>query len=372
MLSMAERIVVAMSGGVDSSMAAALLVEQGYDVVGVMLRLWAEVRPGLPSLNRCCSDEAVEDARRVAGALGIPFYLLNVERPFKERVVDRFIAGYAGGVTPNPCLYCNRHIRFDRLLNYALSVGATALATGHYARIRPAPDGHGYQLLRAVDRAKDQSYVLHVIGQRELAHLRFPIGHLTKAEVRELARRWGLPVAEKAESQELCFIADDDYRRFMQDWAPEAVRPGPIVDRAGKVLGQHKGLPFYTIGQRSGLGIAAREPLYVLALDPERNAIVVGTREELGSEELTAAGVNWVAGSPPDGEIVVAARIRYKGREVEARVRPLPGNRAHVRFVQPLRDITPGQAVVFYEGDVCLGGGLIEPPDRPLPAPLVG
>lgn len=368
---MAERIVVAMSGGVDSSVAAALLVEQGYEVVGVMLRLWAELRPGLPSLNRCCSDEAVEDARRVASVLGIPFYLLNVERPFKEQVVDRFIAGYTSGVTPNPCLYCNRYIRFDRLLNYALSVGAIALATGHYARVRLAPDGHSYQLLRGVDRAKDQSYVLHVLGQRELAHLRFPIGHLTKQEVRELARRWRLPIAEKAESQELCFIADGDYRRFLQDWAPEAVRPGPIVDRAGNVLGQHKGLPFYTIGQRSGLGIAAREPLYVLALDPERNAVVVGTRSELGNDELTAARVNWVAGSPPDREITVTVRIRYKGSEVEARVRPLPERRAHVRLAQPLRDITPGQAVVFYEGEVCLGGGLIEPPDRSLPASLV-
>ncbi len=367
---MAERVVVAMSGGVDSSVAAALLVEQGYEVVGVMLRLWSEVRPGLPSLNRCCSDEAVEDARRVASALGIPFYLLNVERPFKGQVVDRFIAGYAGGVTPNPCLYCNRHIRFGRLLNYALGVGASALATGHYARIRVAPDGRGYQLLRGVDRAKDQSYVLHGIGQRELVHLRFPIGHLTKAEVRERARVLGLPVAEKAESQELCFIADDDYRRFLRDWAPEAVRPGPILDRAGNVLGEHKGLPFYTIGQRSGLGIAAREPLYVLALDPDRNAVIVGTRAELGGDELIATGVNWVSGSPPEGEITVAAQIRYKGSAMAARVCSLPGDRAHVRFAQPLRDITPGQAVVFYDGDVCLGGGLIEPPDRPLPTGL--
>ncbi|HEY64168.1 MAG TPA: tRNA 2-thiouridine(34) synthase MnmA [Caldilineae bacterium] len=361
-----ERIVVAMSGGVDSSVAAALLMEQGYEVVGVMLRLWAEVRPGLPSLNRCCSDEAVEDARRVASVLGIPFYLLNVERPFKENVVDRFIAGYASGVTPNPCLYCNRYIRFGRLLNYALGIGATALATGHYARVREAPDGT-YQLLRAVDRSKDQSYVLYMVGQRELSHLRFPIGHLTKQEVREKARELGLPVAGKSESQEICFVVDGDYRRFLTDWAPEAVRPGPIVDREGNVLGQHKGLPFYTIGQRRGLGIAAREPLYVLELDVDRNAVVVGTKEELGRDRLTAARVNWIAGHPPEGEITVTAKIRYKGQEVAATVRPLPDDRVDVRFERPLRDITPGQAVVFYQGDVCLGGGIIEPFDRPLP-----
>lgn len=363
---MAERVVIAMSGGVDSSVAAALLVEQGYEVVGVMLRLWAETRPGEPSTNRCCSSEAVEDARHVAHILGIPFYLLNAERPFKDQVVDRFIAGYAAGVTPNPCLYCNRHIRFGRLLNYALGIGASALATGHYARVRRSADGT-YQLLRGVDRRKDQSYVLHVLTQRELAHLRFPLGELTKAEVRERAHQLGLPVAEKAESQELCFVADGDYRRFLQQWAPDAVRPGPIVNRRGEVLGRHEGLPFYTIGQRRGLGIAGREPLYVMALDPERNAVVVGTRDELGRDELTAAQVNWISGAPPDAEIAVMARIRYKGADVPARVRPLPEGRVHVRFEQPLRDITPGQAVVFYDGDICLGGGIIEPPDRPLP-----
>ena len=364
-----ERVVVAMSGGVDSSVAAALLVEQGYEVIGVMLRLWAEIRPGLPSLNRCCSDEAVEDARRVAGILGIPFYLLNVERPFKEHVVDRFIAGYASGVTPNPCLYCNRHIRFGRLLNYAIGIGASALATGHYARVRQAPDGT-YQLLRAIDQAKDQSYVLYVVRQQELAHLRFPIGHLTKEEVRRRARELELPVAEKEESQEICFVADGDYRRFLADWAPHAVRPGPIVDQAGNMLGQHKGLPYYTVGQRRGLGIAAREPLYVLKLDVGRNALVVGTRDELGRDELTAAHVNWISGRPPEEEIAVTAKIRYKGIEVAARVRPLPGGRVRVRFDRPLRDITPGQAVVFYQDDVCLGGGIIEPEDRPLPPEL--
>jgi tRNA-specific 2-thiouridylase len=298
--------------------------------------------------------------------LGLPFYLLNVERPFKEQVVDRFVAGYASGVTPNPCLYCNRHIRFGRLLNYALSMDAVALATGHYARIQATPDGNGYRLLRGMDRGKDQSYVLHVLGQRELAHLRFPIGHLTKAEVRVRARALGLPVAEKAESQELCFIADDDYRRFLRDWAPDAVQPGPIVDRAGNVLSEHRGLPFYTIGQRRGLGIAGPEPLYVLALDPERNAVVVGTQAELGSTDLTAAHLNWISGVPPADEITVTAQIRYKGNEAEAQVRLLPRDCAYVRFARPLRDITPGQAVVFYAGDVCLGGGIIEPPGRPL------
>lgn len=362
-----ERIVVALSGGVDSAVAAARLVDEGHEVIGVMLRLWAEIVPGQPSLNRCCADEAVADARRVADQLGIPFYLLNVERPFKQAVVDRFIAGYASGVTPNPCLFCNRTIRFERLLQYALSVEATALATGHYARVARDPASGRFLLLRGVDRAKDQSYVLYLLEQRQLAHLRFPLGETTKAAVRAEAQARGLPVAVKPESQELCFVADGDYRRFLSDWAAPAVRPGPIVDREGRTLGEHRGLPFYTIGQRRGLGIAAREPLYVLDLDAQRNAVVVGTAAELGRAELTAAQVHWIAGEPPADGRTLFAQIRAHGAAVVATVQPLPEGRAAVRFERPLRDVTPGQAVVFYDGEVCLGGGIIEPPGRPLP-----
>jgi tRNA-specific 2-thiouridylase len=354
------RVVVAMSGGVDSSVAAALLVEQGYEVVGVMLRLWAE--PGLAEAvpgNKCCSLEAVYDARAVATQLGIPFYVLNVERPFKAQVVDFFIREYAAARTPNPCLACNREIRFGRLLDYARSLGASYLATGHYAQVKRDSDG-SYQLWRGADRAKDQSYVLHVLGQAELGQALFPVGRYTKPQVRALAAARGLPTASRAESQDLCFLADGDYRRFLRSWAPEAARPGPIVDRLGRELGHHQGLLNYTIGQRSGLGIAAGRPFYVLALDRERNAVIVGPSEELGADGLIAAGVRWLAGRPPAGALEVQAQIRYHAAPVQAVVTAWPDGRAGVRLAAPLRDITPGQAVVFYDGDRCLGGGLIE------------
>jgi tRNA-specific 2-thiouridylase len=340
-----------MSGGVDSSTAAALLVERGYEVIGIMMRLWAE------GVNRCCSPEAVEDARRVCSILGIPFYLVNYEREFKHYVVDYFIREYSNGRTPNPCLACNRYIKFSRLLEMALALEANYLATGHYARVRRL-DG-SYQLLRGVDKQKDQSYFLYMLGQKELSHILFPLGDYTKREVREIAMERGLPVAEKPESQDLCFVLDGDYRRFLRDHAPGAIKPGPIVDTSGRVLGEHKGLAFYTIGQRRGLGIAAREPLYVLEVDAKRNAIVVGTKAELGKRELLATDVNFVSGKPPEGPIEVTAKIRYKAVEVPAILKPI-GSEVILTFPRPLRDITPGQGVVFYQGDVVLGGGIIE------------
>lgn len=365
-------VVVAMSGGVDSSVAAALLVEQGYRVIGVMMRLWAEISRGEALSNKCCSLESVTDARRVADALDIPFYLINVERPFKENVVDTFIQGYSDALTPNPCLACNRTIRLGFLFDYARTLGADYLATGHYARVRrvDAPQGalaawDGldyplYQLWRGVDASKDQSYVLHMASQRELAHLMFPLGELTKPQVRDLAAARGLTVATKRESQDLCFLADNDYRRFLSDWAPAAVQAGPIINQAGQVLGQHEGLAFYTIGQRKGLGIGAPEPLFVLRLDASRNAVIVGPAAALGQTELTASQVTWGVGHPPDAPLQVQARIRYKAHEVPALVTPLAANRVHVQFDHPLRDITPGQGVVFYDGDACLGGGVID------------
>lgn len=359
-----SRVVVAMSGGVDSSLAAALLVEQGAEVIGVMLRLWSETAAGEGSTNKCCSLEAVDDARRVADHLGIPFYLVNVERPFKERVVDFTVDGYLAGQTPNPCVQCNRTIRFGYLFDYAMSLGADCLATGHYARVRrqTTPAGQArYLLLKGVDEAKDQSYVLHVLTQHLLARVAFPIGHLTKAEVRQMAAQRGLPVAGRHESQDLCFVANGDYRRFLQDWSPAgAIRPGPIVDRSGQVLGQHQGLPFYTIGQRKGLGIAAGEPLYVLGLDPAHNAVVVGPAETLGRDELTARQVTWIAGHPPPAAVPAQVKIRYRALPTAATVTPLAGDRVHVRFTEPLRAITPGQSAVFYDGEICLGGGVIE------------
>ena len=348
-----------MSGGVDSSTTAALLVERGYDVIGVMMRLWAEEGQG-GSTNRCCSPEAVEDARRVCDALDIPFHLINYEREFKREVVDLFIAEYARGRTPNPCLACNRRIKFDLLLRRALAMDAQYLATGHYARVRQV--NGGYQLLKGCDEGKDQSYALYMLGQQELQHLLLPLGDYTKQQVRAMARQRGLPVAEKAESQDLCFLVDNDYRRFLQAQAPESIRPGPILDTAGRTIGRHKGLPFYTIGQREGLGIAAAEALYVMRIDVAGNALVVGAKSELGQRELVAAEVNYVSGQTPQKPLEITAKIRYRAVEAEALLipfEPFEDGRARVTFAQPQRDITPGQGVVFYQGEVVVGGGII-------------
>ena len=352
------KVVVAMSGGVDSSLAAALLVEQGYEVEGVMMRLWAEPSCGLTGTNTCCTPEAVEDARAVAEMLGIPFHVLDAAEPFKHFVVDHFIDRYVHGYTPNPCLRCNRHIRLGVLYEYARARGADYLATGHYVRIRRLPDGT-YQLLRGVDRRKDQSYVLYMVTQEHLAHLLFPLGEYTKPQVRAMAHERGLPTASRAESQDLCFVRDGDYRRFLKEWADGAIRPGPIMRRDGTVVGTHQGLPFYTIGQRKGLGLTFQEPLYVIDLDPEKNAVIVGTREELGHDEAWVEEVHWIAGHPPPGDIRATVKIRYRAHDAGATITPLEGARAHVRFDERLRDITPGQGAVFYQGDVCLGGGIL-------------
>ncbi len=352
-----------MSGGVDSSVAAALLKQQGYAVVGLMLRLWSEPSAESCALNRCCSPEAMEQARRVADLLDVPFYVIDAQAPFKTHVVDPFVASYIAGQTPNPCLECNRHIRWDFLLNKALSFGAQFLATGHYARVTTAADAAGtphYQLLKGKDEKKDQSYVLSVMQPAHLAHALFPVGDYTKPEVRALARDLRLPVAERPESQDLCFLADGDYHRFIREQAPEAARPGPIIRPDGQPLGVHTGLPNYTVGQRKGLGVAGPEPLYVIALRPESNTLVVGTAAELGRRRLTARPVNWVSGTPPAAPFQAEVKIRYKAAPATAAVRPGPGLSAEVEFDHPLRDITPGQAAVFYNGEVCLGGGMIQ------------
>ncbi len=350
-------VVVAMSGGVDSSVAAALLVERGYTVIGVMMRLWAEGKD-----NRCCSPPAVDDARSVCAKLGIPFYLLNFETEFKTRVVDYFVAAYARGYTPNPCVQCNRWIKFGALLERAGALGADYLATGHYARRRERAGK--FELLRGVDAQKDQSYALHRLTQAQLARALFPLGDLTKPETRALARRFGLPVSEKGESQDLCFAADRDYRNFLRRRVPTALVPGDIVDTRGRIIGKHAGLAFYTIGQRKGLGLAVGEPLFVLALDAARNRVVVGRAVELGGRELIANAVNWIAGSAPAMPLRVTAKIRYKSAEVGATITgdEVEGS-VRVQFDQTLRDITPGQFVVFYDGEVCLGGGVINQTD---------
>jgi tRNA-specific 2-thiouridylase len=357
-----------MSGGVDSSVAAALLVEQGYDVVGVMLRLWAAELPADDACtpapgashfltNRCCTPDAVEDARQVCATLGIPFYLVNAERPFRLYVVAPFVAAYAAGRTPNPCLACNRHIRFGFLRRYAQTLGAEYLATGHYARIRKTQSG--YQLRKGADTSKDQSYVLYMLGQDDLAHTLFPVGEYTKHEVRDLARQFGLPVSEKPDSQDLCFVTAGSYRQMLRMEVPEAFHPGPILDQGGRQLGTHDGLPLYTVGQRRGLGLVTGEPLYVLELDEQANALVVGPVEALGSRHVTVEAVHYVAGTPPAEPIRVTAKLRYRALEAPALLEPAGEDRACLHFDEDQRAVAPGQGAVFYQGNVVIGGGLI-------------
>lgn len=351
------KVVVAMSGGVDSSVAAALLQQQGHEVTGMMLRLWSE--PGREDSNRCCTPDSMAQARRVAARLDIPFYVLDAKEIFHQTVVSYFLQGYAQGGTPNPCLACNRQIRWEFLLDHALALGADFMATGHYARRSVSPDGRQL-LLRGVDPAKDQSYVLHVLTQQKLARALFPVGDYTKPEIRTIADGLGLSVARRPDSQDLCFLAGEDYRAFLARHAVEMLTPGEIIDQAGSVLGRHNGLPNYTIGQRKGLGLTTPEPFYVLAKDARANTLIVGPASQLGAGELTAAGLNWTCGAVPAGPFRAMVKTRYTAAPAPAEVTPAPdGTQAVVRFDLPQRDLTPGQAAVFYDGDQVLGGGLI-------------
>lgn len=353
------RVVVAMSGGVDSSVAAALLVEQGYDVVGMMMRLWSEETVDGGAHNRCCTPDQMADARRIAAQLGIPFYVLDTKDVFRNTIVEFFVEQHRQGVTPNPCMECNRQIRFHYLLQNALAMEAQYLATGHYARVQVNQAGR-YSLYKSADSHKDQSYVLSVLGQEQLSHALFPVGGYTKPEVRDIARRFGLPTASKQDSQDLCFIGDNNYRRFLNDHAPEVIVQGPIIRKTGEVVGQHNGLVNYTIGQRKGLGLSTPEPLYVVGVNPLQNVLIVGTADELGRSSFTAKRVNWVSGLTPDKPFSAQVKIRYKATAVPAWINPLPEGRMAVTFENPLRDITPGQGAVVYDGDEVLGGGVIE------------
>ncbi|MBC7315154.1 MAG: tRNA 2-thiouridine(34) synthase MnmA [Chloroflexi bacterium] len=352
-------VAVAMSGGVDSSVAAALLQEAGYTVHGVTMQLWRE-----PSQEDASSpSDGAASAQAVCEHLGIPHHVVDLRQAFYEEVVQYFLREYARGRTPNPCLRCNRLIKFGALFEWARTWGAQYLATGHYARI--LDEGGCYALLCGRDVNKDQSYFLYTLKQEDLAHLLFPIGEWTKERVREYALERHLPVAERPESQDICFLPGGDYRRFIAQHAPEAVRPGPIYDAAGRLLGEHHGLPFYTVGQREGLGISAPKPFYVLALDVARNALIVGYAEELGQSALLAEEMTYVCGEAPPQGANVEAKIRYKSQRIPARVYDEGDGCARVYFERPLRDITPGQAVVLYKGERVLGGGIIA---RPLPA----
>ncbi len=358
---MTDRIVVGMSGGVDSSVAAALLVEQGHEVVGVTLKVWPwrEPAPGAGRFGSCCSPEAVDDARRVARQLGIPYYLLDSEQEFGRAVIDRFAEAYALGRTPVPCVPCNREVKFGSLLRRARAWNALAVGTGHYARIT-RDERTGRQLLwRGRDHRRDQSDFLWPLDQAQLAAARFPVGHLDKEEVRARARELGLATADAPESQDICFIPDNDYRGFLRRRAPDAFQPGPIVDAEGRALGRHTGIVNYTVGQRRGLGIAGARPLYVTALDPVRNAVVVGEAADLEAEGVLAEDVNLIAVERIDAPLRVEAKIRHSHVPAPATVHPAGPGRLEVRFDTPQRAPAPGQSVVFYHGDLVVGGGVI-------------
>jgi len=349
------KVVVALSGGVDSSVAAALLVGQGYEVVGVTMRLWSA--PGCEEENRCCTPQTRELAAQLAEQLGIPFYVLDAQKEFRQEVVQRFFDGYSRGDTPNPCVYCNRYLKWDYLWQFAQSIGAEAIATGHYARLRRGTDGT-YELWKGVDATKDQTYFLSLLTQQHLAHTLFPLGEYTKVEVRQIAHARQLPSADAPESQDLCFLGKRDYRDFLREYAPQAVQPGEIVDQQGKVLGKHNGLAFYTIGQRKGMPASAHA-LYVYQKDLEHNRLVVGTEAELGADRMQVREINWIAGNPPANHFEAEVKIRFKAVPALAQIEVQPESSAMVHFAKPLRDITPGQLAVFYRGEKVLGGGWI-------------
>ena len=357
---MTERVLVAMSGGVDSAVAAALLHQQGYDVVGVTLRLYSEPDDtALRSGRTCCGIEDIGDARAAAQRIGIPHYVLNMEREFERDVIDYFVEEYTQGRTPNPCLACNQHVKFSTLLDRALAMGVDRLATGHYARVDPpAVNGAPHRLHRAVDDAKDQSYVLYTLGQDALERTLFPLGDLTKEETRAVARDLGLPLADKPDSVDICFVPGGNYRELLQLRGVED-RPGVIESPAGEPLGEHRGVAHYTIGQRRGLGVATGAPGYVTGIDAARNIIVIGGREHLERRELHASDPHWVH-EPPVAGARVHARLRYHGADTPARVVEVTPHALHLELEIPVSAASPGQAVVVYDGTEVLGGATIE------------
>jgi tRNA-specific 2-thiouridylase len=351
------RIVVAMSGGVDSSVAAALLAREGHDVIGLSMQLYDQ-HQGEIRFGSCCTLDDLYDARRVARAIGIPHYIVNFERRFEDHVISDFVREYAAGRTPIPCVHCNGDLKFASLVERGEGFGAEAVATGHYAQVDRDPATGRYRLKRGVDGAKDQSYFLFTLTQPQLARARFPVGDLDKPAVRDEARRLGLAVAEKHDSQEICFVAAGEHADFVQKRA--GLPSGAVRDQAGRVLARHEGVHRFTIGQRKGLGVSSAIPLYVVGIDAESATVTVGPREALERTTLSASRVNWISGDTPSAPIRAHARIRYRHCEASATITPQPDARVAVAFDEPQSAITPGQAVVFYDGDCVVGGGWID------------
>ncbi len=352
---MKKKALIAMSGGVDSSVAAFLMKEAGYDCIGVTMKLYDNEDIGMDQEKTCCSSNDIEDARSVAVKLGIPYYVFNFKADFKEKVIDQFIDSYRCGMTPNPCIECNRHLKFTQLHQKARELQCDVVVTGHYARI--TKDEQGYHLLKGKDAAKDQSYVLYSMTQEQLAHTCFPLGDYTKDEIRRIAEEQGFFNAGKKDSQDICFIPDGDYRRFIEETTGQKSTPGNFVDQEGNILGTHKGYYCYTIGQRRGLGVSAPHSLYVVEIRPRKNEVVLGSNEDLFHSHLTADYFNWIEPVGPDE--IIKARIRYHQVEKEAAVRLLEDGKVEVDFLEPQRAITKGQSVVLYRGDAVVGGGRI-------------
>lgn len=354
-----KKAVVAMSGGVDSSVAAFLLKEEGYEVIGVTMRLWPSSLCGAHGEKSCCSIEAIEDARSVAAQIGTPHYVMNMEDDFKRDVIDYFCAEYSKGRTPNPCIICNQKIKFGRLLDKAKSLNAGYIATGHYAMAGKDSASGRYFISESKDKSKDQSYVLFNLTQEQLKAVLFPLGGLTKKEVRQIAESSRLRVYDKPGSQDICFILKGDYRDFIRDKI-SGIKPGKIVDIEGKILGEHKGIAFYTVGQREGLGIAAAKPLYIVKIDTEKNQIILGDSEAVKGKELIASDISWMAIAGLRENIRAKAKIRYNHSKADCEVFPFSDSKIKVLFDEPQHAITPGQAVVLYEGEKVLGGGWID------------
>ena len=352
-----DKVLIAMSGGVDSSVAAFLMKEQGCQCIGATMKLFHNEDIGVKRTKTCCSLEDVEDARSVAFRLGIPYYVFNFSDDFKGQVIDRFIAAYERGATPNPCIDCNRYLKFERLYERARILGCDAIVTGHYARIEQ--ENGRWLLKKSLDESKDQSYVLYSLTQEQLAHTRLPLGAMHKSETRRIAEEQGFYNADKPDSQDICFVPDGDYAGFITRFTGHDCPAGDFVDEEGHVLGRHKGIVHYTVGQRKGLGIAADAPLYVKQIDAAFNRVVLSGNESLFSRELTANDFNWIAYDVPPRELRASARVRYHQREQAATVTVLGDGRVHLVFDEPQRAITPGQAVVLYDGDTLLGGGTI-------------